>query len=305
MAAHIGQPTHSRRFIKIYLGTWGLLAVGSLAYLAVLAFPPHVGTPQPEAYVAPPESNPAPPAEPTKVAEVSASPSEVHKELPPQQGEGGARVPIEKVVKTQVTAQDDRGSGADSPLPAQKSAENKAPEEASTKIAQPVAATETATDPGKAQAEVPPPPFVPIETGSITPGGNMDAPEAAPKDAPKAPNDTAKDTPKEAPAKEAAKEEIVFGEPIVTRGGQPEFAVHLASGASLKALRQSWGQLRQRHAAALDGLQPRVVAPRGEGGSYRLIAGPVPTKAAAEHICTELHAGPKACFPTPYAGAPL
>jgi hypothetical protein len=48
-----------------------------------------------------------------------------------------------------------------------------------------------------------------------------------------------------------------------------------------------------------------VVAPRAEGGAYRLLAGPVPTKADAERICSELRVGPKGCFATPYAGVPL
>jgi cell division septation protein DedD len=132
--------------------------------------------------------------------------------------------------------------------------------------------------PGKAEAERAPPavaksPFVPIETGSIA-------------------------------AKEETRGEIVFGAPVVTRAGQ-EFAVQLAAAPSVNALRQSWGQLTERHAGALASLQPRVVAPRGEGGIYRLLAGPFASKADAERICSELRVGAKACFATPYTGAPL
>ena len=47
MAAHIGQPTRSRRFIKVYLMTWGMLAVGAVAYLALLAFPQQAAAPPP------------------------------------------------------------------------------------------------------------------------------------------------------------------------------------------------------------------------------------------------------------------
>jgi hypothetical protein len=101
------------------------------------------------------------------------------------------------------------------------------------------------------------------------------------------------------------KAEIVFGEAIVTPAGEAEFAVQLAAGATLQAMRQSWGQLAERHGGTLAKLQPRVVAPRAEGGFYRLIAGPVRTKADAERICTVLGVGPKVCFPTPYAGVPL
>jgi hypothetical protein len=63
--------------------------------------------------------------------------------------------------------------------------------------------------------------------------------------------------------------------------------------------------LSGRHAGTLGTLKPRVVAPRGDGGVYRLLAGPLPTKADAERICSQLGVGAKACFATQYAGAPL
>ena len=81
--------------------------------------------------------------------------------------------------------------------------------------------------------------------------------------------------------------------------------MQLAAGPSLEGLRQSWGQLSERHAGALSTLQPRVVPPRSEGGLYRLLAGPVRTKADAERICSQLGVGPKACFATTYTGSPL
>ena len=54
MAAYISQPTRSRRFIKVYLATWALLAVAALAYLAVLAFQPSQST-APRTQVAEPD----------------------------------------------------------------------------------------------------------------------------------------------------------------------------------------------------------------------------------------------------------
>jgi hypothetical protein len=70
-------------------------------------------------------------------------------------------------------------------------------------------------------------------------------------------------------------------------------------------LRQSWGRLIERHGRSLAALKPRVVAPRSEGGIYRLLAGPVSSKADADRICAQLGGGPKACFVTAYAGSPL
>jgi hypothetical protein len=103
----------------------------------------------------------------------------------------------------------------------------------------------------------------------------------------------------------ASREEIVFGEPVVTPAARKDFAVQLAAGPSLQVLRHSWGQLVERHGSALAALKPRIVEPRSEGGIYRLLAGPVPTKAEADRICAELGGGPKACFVTAYAGSPL
>jgi hypothetical protein len=100
------------------------------------------------------------------------------------------------------------------------------------------------------------------------------------------------------------KAEITFGEPVVKRAGAIAFAVQLAAGPSLPGLRQSWGQLRERH-GALAALEPRVVAPRTEGGPYRLLAGPFATKADADRVCTEMNVGRNGCYVTTYIGTPL
>ena len=42
-----------------------------------------------------------------------------------------------------------------------------------------------------------------------------------------------------------------------------------------------------------------------EATGERLSLGTYVTKADAERVCSELRIGPKACFPTPYTGAPL
>ena len=269
MAAHIGQPTRSRRFIKVYLCMWGLLAVTALGYLAMLTFPPQALFP-PQATATPPTG--AEPGESKAIAEVRGSLKEIRKDVTELQTSVGERVENEKVVKTRLTALEERVSTIDgSPPP---SSADGAPGKSQAKEGEPSAGEPS----GKNKAEVVVPPSVkapspPIETGSISP-------------------------------KEEAKEEIVFGEPVVTKGGQ-EFAVQLAAAASLSALKQSWGQLAERHAGALGGLHPRVAGPRSEGGIYRLLVGPLPTKADAERICSELRIGPKACFPTAYTGVPL
>ncbi len=83
------------------------------------------------------------------------------------------------------------------------------------------------------------------------------------------------------------------------------FAVQLAAGPSLDALRLSWSLLRERHAGALGTLQPRFVPPRTDGGPYRLLAGPFQSKAEADKACTDMGVSRKSCFPTAYIGQPL
>jgi cell division septation protein DedD len=102
----------------------------------------------------------------------------------------------------------------------------------------------------------------------------------------------------------AAPPAITFGEPEVTPARQA-FAVQLAAGPSLDSLRLSWSLLRDRHGGALASLQPRFIAPRAEGGPYRLLAGPLPSKADADKVCTTMGVGKQSCFSTPYTGDPL
>ncbi len=288
MAAHIGQPTRSRRFIKVYLCTWAFLAVGALAYLAMLAFPPVADAPAPQASLAPVKPGPADSKTLGEVRSMRGSLSEIRKDVTQLQEAVGERVINEKVVQTRLTALEERVSTIDGPQQSSQQPSRQPTAAAPTGLTATVPGIRVldttprsvndprpaADSPVKIQESpaqtVAPAPFVPIETGSIP-----------------------------------ANAEIVFGEPVVTPAKQTEFAVQLGAAPSLQALRQSWGQLAERHAGALGPLQPRVVAPRSEGGAYRLLAGPVPTKAEAERICSELRVGPKGCFATPYAGAPL
>jgi hypothetical protein len=193
----------------------------------------------------------------------------------------GERAATEKVLQSRVTALEERvatiepgqtpPATAPTPRGADKSA-RRSPDGPTADAADRSKEEPPAAPPFKAIAPSPPPP-VPIETGSII--------------------------------SKTSKDEIVFGEAIVTPAIQKDFAVQLAAGPSLQVLRQSWGRLVERHGRSLAALKPRVVAPRSDGGIYRLLAGPVPSKADADRICAELGGGPKACFVTAYAGVPL
>lgn len=291
MAAHIGQPTRSRRFIKVYLLTWGLLAVGAVAYLALLAFPQQVSAPPPpEAAAAEPTKDKDRPEAAKALAEVRSmrgSLSEIRKDVTQLQEAVGERVANEKVVQSRLTVLEERVATIEPDQPAAPAPSVKAPDKAASKASEVrttadilAKAKEDSAIPAKADAPAQPP-FVPIETGSIA--------SATPKTAPKT----------------ASNAEIVFGEAVVTPAERADFAVQLAAGPSLQLLRQSWNKLVARHGNSLASLKPRVVAPRSEGGIYRLLAGPVPTKADADKVCATLGVGAKACFATEYAGQPL
>ncbi|HEX5958436.1 MAG TPA: SPOR domain-containing protein [Hyphomicrobiaceae bacterium] len=327
MAAHIGQPTQSRRYIKLYLGTWGLMAVGSLAYLAILAFPQNAAAP-PQAAVEP-AAKPAGASESKSVvAEAPATQaplSEVRKVTMPPPSSGSDRVETVKVVVQT------RAPAPEPPLP-----DGEAAPQGQTSIptsdATAPARTALAAAPNAAPVVAAAPPVVSVAPPAVTPASPpvatappgiviLPATTAAPSEPmqqareeetataavtapPPVPIETGSISPKSATSKPETKAEIVFGEPVVTRGGR-EFAVQLGASPSVQVLRQSWGRLSERHADTLTTLQPRVVAPRSQGGAYRLLAGPFDSKAEAERICSELQVGAKACFATGYAGAPL
>lgn len=276
MAAHIGQPTRSRRFIKVYLMTWGMLAVGAVAYLALLAFPQQAAAPPPAETADRDPAKTAAPGANKALAEVQGSLTEIRKDVTQLQDAMGERAANEKSSQSRLTALEERVAGIEPPHTPPATAPSPKPDKTARKLPDDVttadilAKTKEETPTPPPAKAVPPPPAEPIQTGSIN-----------------------------------SKDDIVFGEAVVTPATQKDFAVQLAAGPSLPLLRESWGQLLERHGSALATLKPRIVAPRSEGGIYRLLAGPVPTKADADRICAELGGGPKACFVTAYAGSPL
>jgi hypothetical protein len=102
----------------------------------------------------------------------------------------------------------------------------------------------------------------------------------------------------------AKSQQVVFGDPVVRPTTAVPYAVQLAASPSLDGLRQRWDQLVDQH-GSLATLQPRVVQPRGGGGPYRLVAGPIETKADADRLCADMRVARTSCFATPYSGSPL
>ena len=276
MAAYTDQPPRSRRFMKAYLAIWALLAVGALGYLSLLAFHPQGGQTRPQ--VAEPDPGQAIRALAKTTVEMGTmrrNLSEIQKDVADLREAAAERETKDRTVSTRLTAVEERlatvhaSSEATDASPKAKVSERQRKTGPTVRVI---------TVPQDASAPTPGPlspslkddgPPVPLETGSIAP-----------------------------------KEEITFGEPVVTRTGPIAFAVQLAAGPSLQGLRQSWGQLRERH-GSLAALEPRVVPPRSDGGPYRLLAGPFPSRAEADRVCTEMGVGRTGCYVTTYIGTPL
>ena len=286
MAALAAQPTRSRRFIKVYLVAWALVATGALTYLTLLAFPSSGvrQAAQPATATEPAETGPTLRALAKSFAEMGVAVrrgfSDVQKDITYLKEVAVEQDGKTKAVENRLSALEERVAATESaqtetkPSPKAKSPEAKPAPKA---VQPPVKTSAAPHSPNVINA---PPPSAPpaaatrvsapaaIETGSIA-------------------------TPKE----------IVFGDAVVTPTSSAVYAVQLAASPSLDGLRQRWDELVDRHGSLVT-LQPRVVETRG-GGPYRLVAGPLQTKADADRLCADMRAARTTCFTTPYAGSPL
>jgi hypothetical protein len=269
------------------------LAAGGLTYLATLVWQPD--------WLSPPPRRPqiATEAEPdsalrlasraiAEVRDVRRSVGDVQRSLGEIRDTLDRSVSEDKVVQTRLSALEGRVSDMSQPATAPVAAapavagKGKTAERSQPGKSPAAAKAAEKTEPGAAatrvmsavmsvpdQAEKPAPEAAPpIETGSIAPAT------------------------------------ITFGEPVVTRSNT-NFAVQLGAGRSVEALKLSWSLLLDQHGDALSPLQPRVIAPRAEGGSYRLVAGPFDSRAEAEKICAAMALSRNKCFSTVYMGEPL
>ena len=285
----IGQPTRSRRFIKVYLALWAFAAVGALGYLATLAYVPS-GPPRQQLAEAEPSQAVRAMAKAMKdMHEMRGSVSEVKKDVAQLQDAMGERVANEKAAQSRLTALEEKVATIDAAL---QQPATPPPPPAKAKVSDKTEKAERTAEKVIRKA-----PDV-ITTAQII---NSPRPETA--EAPKVENRAGT-----IETGSISKGEITFGEGVVTPNAGPTapkaFAVQLAASPSLQGLRQSWSQLVEKH-GALASLQPRVVPPRAEGGHYRLLAGPIASKADADRVCTEMGVGRNGCFATNYIGGPL
>jgi Tfp pilus assembly protein FimV len=272
MAAQAVHTAHSRRFIRAYLLTWGMLAAGGLTYLGSLAFSPAL-SPQ----VAQPD--PGIQAANKALAEIGT----VRRVVTELQKDVGS-------IKTTIGQREAEEKAAQARLAAL--------EERVTTMAAPAVQAAKAGEPEKPKVvERQEPPVAPrIITMTTTPKVvRPDVPDIPRAELPKEPR---------IETGSLATPVVTFGEPEVTPS-RNSFAVQLAAGPSLAALQLSWSLLLDRHGGALGSLQPRFLPPRSAGGQYRLLAGPFASKAEADKVCNAMGASRQSCFSTPFSGKPL
>jgi hypothetical protein len=272
MAAHIARTARSRGFIKVYLVTWGLLAIGALAYLSLLALQPPSGAQRMQ--TAEPEAGPTLRAVSKTVADMGVAVrrgfSDVQKDITHLKEVLVDREAQDKAVQARLNVLEEKVATIDAAQAAAPAPSKMKPEKTPRKTADGRVTPHIINAPPPTDGVASVKHDAPLETGSITPA-----------------------------------KEIVFGEAVVTPSSPTAYAVQLAASPSLDGLRQRWDQLLERHGASLATLQPRVVPPASGGGAYKLVAGPIQSRADGERVCAEMGVARNACFVTAYAGRPL
>jgi hypothetical protein len=274
------QHAQSGRFIRAYLLIWGLLAAGGLAYLASLAFPLDIAAFQ-RPWLAQPAIDPE---QGTRLATkalaqidgVQHTVSAIEQDLGRLKDTVDQHDVHDREAQSRLSALEERVTNLASPpspaVTAAPTAQQKAAERAKAaaeKQREAVARIVSVMEQGKSDQPAPAASPPNLETGSIP----------------------------------APPPSITFGAPEVTPA--QTYAVQLASGPSLDALRTSWLALREEHGQRLGELKPRYVATRGGTGPYGLIVGRLASKAEAEQVCTDIGLSRKDCFVTTALGKPL
>jgi hypothetical protein len=115
------------------------------------------------------------------------------------------------------------------------------------------------------------------------------------------------------PARSAPDEDVTSSipspQPAPTPGpAKTEYGLDLGSAITVEALRTAWTAALRRHGPLLEGLRPVVLMrerPRPNGMELRLIAGPVPSAAAAARLCVSMTAAGGICAPSVFEGQRL
>jgi len=168
-----------------------------------------------------------------------------------------------------------------------------------------VEAAEQAASPASLPALKPlrPPPVSEAASADPPPPADPKIADAAPRQAPELAQPLPEPIPLP-PVRVAAVANETAATPSPTR---PEFAIDLGGGVTVEALRIHWAAIKASYGPLLTGLHP-VVAARSRhpsGVDYHLLAGPLPTAAAAAQLCTHLPPTRTSCRPARFSGAHL
>lgn len=89
--------------------------------------------------------------------------------------------------------------------------------------------------------------------------------------------------------------------------GKQEYGIDLGVAPNADGLRALWAAVKSRHEFALEGLRPIMAVRERAPGSveFRLVAGPLPTAAAAARLCAMLGSVSATCQPAVFDGQRL
>lgn len=287
MAASGTTRPRSGGFFKLYMFIWAIAAAAALAYLASLVTAPDLPKAlQQQTQNEPDQSTRLASRALSEVGTIRRSVAEMQRDVTQMKENFEQRDAAERQLQSRLSVIEERVStlatppvatNTVTPSPKQKAVDkSKAKEKGTDRSTSRLSRLETEEEktPEEEPAAQPR-----VETGSILP----------PPHTPGAPV-------------------VTFGAPVVTptkaAPSTTTYAVQIGAGTSLDALRHSWTQLSNKH-AALQGLQPRYAQPKVEGGKYRLMAGPFSSKAEAEKACADMGVGKTGCFSTSFGGEPL
>jgi hypothetical protein len=291
----------SRRFARVYFLMWGVAAMAALGYLGLLAYQPDQLFPAQQKVTEPDPGLRAAAKALAEVGTVRQVIDTLQRDVGDLKDSVDQRSDHERTLQSRVSALEERvaalpsGVTVTTPNTGNTSAAAKQQKAVEPKVAETVDPKAADRAPPKAAAVKP----VAQKGGAarvITTVPNEDTAPASGTKAPgaKGPLETGS----------IIQPEIVFGEAVVTRA-EELYAVQLDTATSLQTLRMRWGVLVERYGSTLATLQPRYVAPRVQGGQYRLLAGPLTSTAAAREVCGELRSQLPLCSTTDFGGEPL
>jgi hypothetical protein len=280
------------RILTPYVMIWVLLASGSLAYLALLAFQPSLVANYLGGTKAPKQITIATAKEPAAQSDlriIQDSISQIRVDLQDLRAVVSGYAMRERQMSERLAALE--GGPAAPAKVAVLNAQKKDPPTKAVKTAavKKTAAKKTAVKKTAKKKATAKPAKPVVKVSKKKPSSRLPAPGL--------------ETGSVAPEKEAL---VSFGPAIVTPAVSKPVAIQIASGPSVDALRLSWSLLSDRHGKDLKSLQPRyITGATASGLTYDLVAGPITSASEAERLCKELGKSGTSCRVSDFSGDAL